>query len=66
MPHFALVTVDGDTLGAVELGRPDWPDGSIIYRGGDEPNLRVVGFIERRPALYPPCRLPRFISHLAL
>jgi len=35
------------TLGAVELGRPDWPNGSIIYRGGDEPNLRVVGFIER-------------------
>lgn len=32
MPHFALVTVDGDTLGAVELGRADWPNGSIIYR----------------------------------
>ena len=42
MPHFALVTTDGDALGAVELGRPDWPDGAIIYRG-DEPNLRVVG-----------------------
>jgi hypothetical protein len=25
---------------------PDWPDGSIIYRGGDEPNLRVVDRIE--------------------
>ena len=47
MPEFALVTVDGDPLRPVELGRPDWPDGSIIYRGGDEPNLRVVGFIER-------------------
>ena len=45
MPHFALVTVDGDTLGAVELGRPDWPDGSIIYRRR-EGNLRVVGRIE--------------------
>ena len=45
MPHFAVVTTDGDALGAVELGRPDWPDGSIIYRGG-EPNLRVVGRIE--------------------
>jgi hypothetical protein len=43
----ARVTTDGDKLGAVELGRPDWPEGSIIYRGGDEPNLRVVGFIER-------------------
>ena len=42
MPHFALVTTDGDALGAVELGRPDWPDGTIIYRDG-EPNLRVVG-----------------------
>jgi hypothetical protein len=29
--HFALVTRDGDTLGAVELGRPDWPPGSIIW-----------------------------------
>ena len=42
MTHFALVTVDGETLGAIELGRPDWPPGSVIYRGGDEPNLRVV------------------------
>ena len=42
MPHFALVTTDGDALGTVELGRPDWPDGTIIHRG-DEPNLRVVG-----------------------
>jgi hypothetical protein len=31
-----------NALGAVELRRPDWPDGAIIYRG-DEPNLRVVG-----------------------
>jgi len=45
MPHFAIVRADGDTHGAVELGRPDWPDGSIIYRG-DGPNLRVVGRIE--------------------
>jgi hypothetical protein len=45
MHHFALVTPDGDTLGTVELGRPDWPDGSIIYRG-DKPNLRVVGHLE--------------------
>lgn len=44
MPHFQLVTVDGDALGPIELGRPDWPDGSIINRG-DEPNLRVVGYL---------------------
>ena len=42
MPHFALVTTDGDALGTVELGRPDWPDGAIIHRG-EKPNLRVVG-----------------------
>lgn len=49
--HFTLVTVDGESLGAVELGRPDWPDGSIIYRG-DEPNLRVVGRIEDEDECY--------------
>ena len=38
MPHFALVTTDGDALGTVELGRPDWPDGAIIYRA-EKPNL---------------------------
>ena len=44
MPHFSLVTSAGDALGTVELGRPDWPEGAIIYRG-DEANLRVVGRI---------------------
>jgi len=29
-----------------ELGRPDWPPGSVIYRGGDEPNLRVIDRID--------------------
>ena len=38
MPRFALVASDGDALGTVELGRPDWPDGAIIYRS-DEHNL---------------------------
>jgi hypothetical protein len=46
MPHFSLATRDGESLGAVLLGRPDWPVGSIIYRG-DEPDLRVVGRIDR-------------------
>jgi hypothetical protein len=32
---------DGEVLGAMELGPPDWPIGSTIYMG-DEPNLRVV------------------------
>ena len=42
MPHFQLRTGDGEPLRPVELARPDRPDGSIIYRGRDEPNLRVV------------------------
>jgi hypothetical protein len=43
--YFQLVTVDGDALGAVELSRPDWPPGSVIYRGGDDANLRVVDML---------------------
>jgi len=46
VPHFALLTVDGDTLGAHELDSADWPSGSVIYRDGDEPNLRVVDRLE--------------------
>jgi hypothetical protein len=45
VPHFQLRTADGDELGAVHLGRPDWPPGSVIYRGGDQPDLRVVDVI---------------------
>jgi hypothetical protein len=26
--------------------RPDWPPGSLIYTGPDEPNLRVVGELD--------------------
>src|SRR5262249_38921146 len=25
IPHFQLITIDDDVLGARELGRPDWP-----------------------------------------
>jgi hypothetical protein len=46
VPHFHLVTVDGDVLGARELGRPDWAPGSVIYTGPDEPNLRVVRILD--------------------
>jgi hypothetical protein len=46
VPRFTLVTRDGDDLGQVQLGRPDWPVGSVIYRG-DPPNLRVVGRTEK-------------------
>ena len=44
MPHFAIVLADGETLGAVELARADWPIGSVIHRG-DQPSLRVVDVI---------------------
>ena len=45
MPHFHLRTADGETLARVELARPDWPKGSVIYRGRDEPNLRVIDLL---------------------
>jgi hypothetical protein len=25
LPHFQLVTTEGEALGAIELSRPDWP-----------------------------------------
>jgi len=43
--HFTLITADGDSLGPVELQRPDWPPGSIIYKPRGEPNLRIVDVI---------------------
>jgi len=50
MPAFNLETVDGESLGAIELGRPDW---SMTWRR-DKANLRVVGRLEagdkERPA----------------
>jgi hypothetical protein len=42
VPTFNLIAADGEVLGPVELGRPDWPIGSVIYTGRGEPNLRVV------------------------
>jgi hypothetical protein len=42
MPHFQLVTTDGDVLGPIELDRTDWPRGTVIYRGDNLPNLRVI------------------------
>ena len=33
-------------LGTRELGRPDWPPGSVIYTGPNEPNLRVVDVLD--------------------
>lgn len=45
MPHFALVTVDGVALGAVELFGFDWGPGDVIY-GRGESNLRVVDVLD--------------------
>jgi hypothetical protein len=44
LPHYALVTDDGDALGPIELDGTgaDWPNGSVIEREG-EPDLCVVG-----------------------
>ena len=39
---FRIVTADGQPLGTAELAHPDWPAGSVIYRGRGKPNLRVV------------------------
>jgi hypothetical protein len=33
-------------LGTRELDRPDWPPGSVIYTGPNEPNLRVVDVLD--------------------
>jgi hypothetical protein len=44
--HFQPLTTDDDALGARKLGRPDWPVGSVIYTGPDEPNLRVVDILD--------------------
>jgi hypothetical protein len=54
VPTFALVTPGGSALGPFELDDEEAQQGAIIRRpsepegrGGDEPNLRVVGFVER-------------------
>jgi len=41
MHRFQLVTANGHRLGTVDLSRPDWPEGSVIY-GWTGRNLRVV------------------------
>ena len=45
MTHFAVVLADGEPLGAIGLRRADWPAASVIWRGGDKSNLRVVDVI---------------------
>src|SRR5262249_10217302 len=49
MHTFRIVTTDGRELGPMALGRPDWPVGSVIYQGGPQPNLRVVGQRDTEP-----------------
>jgi hypothetical protein len=46
MHTFTIVTTDGRDLGTMqfEFARPDWPDTSVIYRGGAGADLRVVGY----------------------
>ena len=45
MPHLALITTDGDALGAVELEQADLPLGTLIEH--EDALLRVVGQVER-------------------
>jgi hypothetical protein len=59
MAHtFRIVTADGEPLGTVELQRPDWPPGSVIYRGRGKTNLRVVDGLS---GLDDPEQLPTLI-----
>jgi hypothetical protein len=46
MPHYAVVTTDGVSLGTFELVDSDWQPGSTIYTGSSQPNLRVVDLLE--------------------
>jgi hypothetical protein len=55
---FRLLTPDGVPLGPFELQRSDWPAGSIIDRGGTQPNLRVVDVL---PGLDDPEQLPTLV-----
>jgi hypothetical protein len=55
---FRIVTADGQPLGAAELQRPDWPAGSVIYRGRGKPNLRVIDGVS---GLDDPEQLPTLI-----
>jgi hypothetical protein len=43
MHKFQLETRDGHDLGPVELAGPDWPNGSVICKGGAAPDLLAVG-----------------------
>jgi hypothetical protein len=42
MHKFELESRDGKPLGPITLQRPDWPVGSIIYKGGASPDLLIV------------------------
>ena len=55
---FRIVTADRQPLGTTELTRPDWPAGSVIYRGRGKPNLCVVDSL---PGLDDPEQLPTVI-----
>jgi hypothetical protein len=46
MPHYAVVTADGVSLGDMRLNGHDWQPGSTIYTGPDKPNLRVVDALD--------------------
>jgi hypothetical protein len=56
MQTFKIVTTDGRDLGTMQFARPDWPDGSVIYRGGAG---RALGEPRHAHTRGPPRRRPR-------
>jgi hypothetical protein len=50
VPHYSLVTLDGVSLGLVELEREDWRPGNLIHTAPTDPNLRVVDVLEAEDA----------------
>jgi hypothetical protein len=46
MPHYAVVTTDGVSLGPFELVGSDWQPGSTILTGSSQANLRVVDVLD--------------------
>jgi hypothetical protein len=45
VPHFQLVTTDGEALGPVELAGSDWPVGRVVELS-DGRSVRVVRWLE--------------------
>jgi hypothetical protein len=47
LPHFTLVTLDGDSLGAVELEHRDCRSGTVIQPRNNGRRLRVLARLKQ-------------------